>query len=523
MKILKEIELLFGNVKFAVVIILIFAFYLGFGTFMESYHGTDYANRLVYKSYPFISLQTLMFISILIATLHRLPAKKNLYGFYVLHLGLLTLFIGSFVTYWAGVDGSMALNPNTAVKAITLNDDILKITIPKEEKEISVTLPYKSGESKLNLEYEDIKIKRYLPFAEDSLSWVHEKKLPSLSGRYRLFNNNFGENITLSLHPLSDFPSTTQLGLLSAHLLPTTLADCFVIKNNTNFLIWDGLTGECFVPKNIHTSNNVTTVKLEHKSYRFLTHLSPLPLNESGSLDETSSIKIFNKSLFSEKPHLFIFGNKVAFYDKEKKEWIQDSFDEKAEIPLPWMGFRLIKETVYSDKYPIFSPTYKTPIQENNQLITGNLKAIEIEFENESFWVKSNLPMKFSSQKIGTVNFELTKKTIPLNFELILDKFKMDKDPGTNNPASFESFVTLFQGTGKSQKHHIFMNNPLKHADYTFYQASYYEVSQGNYGSVLSVNFDPGRWIKYLGSFLFVFGSIWHYVLRRKKNKISSH
>ena len=52
-----EIYKMFGNLKFAVFIILIFASALCFGTFQESYHGTDYANRLVYKSNGFFLLQ----------------------------------------------------------------------------------------------------------------------------------------------------------------------------------------------------------------------------------------------------------------------------------------------------------------------------------------------------------------------------------------------------------------------------------------------------------------------------------
>ena len=92
-----------GHVKFAVTIILLFAASLTYGTFMESYHGTDYANRLVYKSFPFMGLQLCMFLSILTATLQRFPMKRHLYGFYVLHLGLLILFLGSFGPFFCSV------------------------------------------------------------------------------------------------------------------------------------------------------------------------------------------------------------------------------------------------------------------------------------------------------------------------------------------------------------------------------------------------------------------------------------
>ena len=88
-----------SNVKFAVIIISLFTLALVYGTFMESYHGADFAGRLVYKSWWFILIEVAMFISIFMATVVRLPAKKRLYGFYTIHAGLITLFIGSFFTY----------------------------------------------------------------------------------------------------------------------------------------------------------------------------------------------------------------------------------------------------------------------------------------------------------------------------------------------------------------------------------------------------------------------------------------
>jgi len=64
------------------------------------------------------------------------------------------------------------------------------------------------------------------------------------------------------------------------------------------------------------------------------------------------------------------------------------------------------------------------------------------------------------------------------------------------------------------------MNNPLKHDGFTFYQASYSQDNQGNYSSTLSVNVDPGRFWKYLGSLMLVFGSMWHYYLNFRKKKV---
>jgi hypothetical protein len=243
--------------------------------------------------------------------------------------------------------------------------------------------------------------------------------------------------------------------------------------------------------------------------------MSPLPLDSKMELNENSPFRIFSKKLFENNPHLFLFGKYVAFFDKNKGQWQGQPVELNSEVNLPWMGFKVRLLEHKSDAYPTMVPTYVKPIQDNGQIIKGDLKAVEVEIDGQQFWVKSTEPVAFN-QGAEKIRFELSKKIITLPYELVLDRFKMDTDPGTNNPASYESFITLFKGNEGNQKHHVYMNQPLKHENFTFYQASYFQTQQGPYGSVLSVNYDPGRPWKYLGSLLLVLGSIWHYFLRRK-------
>ena len=64
------------------------------------------------------------------------------------------------------------------------------------------------------------------------------------------------------------------------------------------------------------------------------------------------------------------------------------------------------------------------------------------------------------------------------------------------------------------------MNQPLKYNGYTFYQASFQENEKGEAtASILSVNRDPGRWVKYLGSFLIVLGTIIMFYFKRRQRK----
>lgn len=525
-----QVERFFGNVKFAVVIILIFAGALTYGTFMESYHGTEYANRLVYKSIPFMMVQACMFLSILCASLLRLPIRKGMHGFHMLHVGLMIIFLGSFITYQVGVDGNITLAPNTPVRDIILSDDILRVEFQNAKKEVTVDLPFTAFEKNLNLEYEGIKFLRFLPFAEDSVQWVEDKMGDTTrihSSIYRLANENFGEDLTLSLHPDADFPSTTTLGLLSVHYMPTALKECFSKPSFEGLLVWDARDGVCLNPtlKDIKANKSVTgkksiTLNYKDEQILFLPDLSPLPVTKDFKVDENSPYRIFKRKLFQDKPHLFLFGKSAAWFDKAEQTWKTEDFKEDAPIALPWMGFGITLTKFYPYQYPVKVPEYVKPIQDNGQIIKGNKKAVEVEVDGVRFWVKTGQAMSFNrgNEKLA---IEVSKRTLPLPFELTLERFKMDTDPGTNNPASYESFISLFKGDAGSEKHHVYMNHPMKHDAFTFYQASYFQSQEGPYGSVLSVNYDPGRPWKYLGSLLLVFGSIWHFVLRGKKTSPS--
>jgi hypothetical protein len=523
----RKVELFFGSLKFAVVIISLFALTLAYGTFMESYHGPDYANRLVYKSAPFIAMQFGMFLSILFAALIRLPPKRQLYGFYVIHSGLITIFLGSWVTYQSGVDGSITLPPNSAERQIQLDVDEFRIQFPAQGKEVTLALPYSAWTKNLNVEYEGIKLKRFLPFAEDKLVWMPVKIQDEAqsSSRYRLANDNFTELLTLTLHPLSDFTNSLQLGPLSVHYMPTGIYPCFSANTPAGLIVWNAEDNSCISPSNQElrrkkslTGQEILEINFKGQPLAFLPEMSPVPLNEKMEMNQNSPYRIFSKKLFEKSPHLFLFGKSATYYDKNQDSWQSHTVELNQEIPLPWMGFKISLMEHYLDAYPTLTPEYVVPIQDNGQLIKGSMRAVELEVGGQTFWVKSGEPISFN-QFGEKIRFDLGKKSIVLPYELILDNFKMDTDPGTASPASYESFVTLFRGNEGSSKHHLYMNNPLKYQDFTFYQASYFQTQQGAYGSVLSVNFDPGRFWKYLGSLMLVLGSIWHYILRRKQIK----
>ncbi|OUR97925.1 hypothetical protein A9Q84_06940 [Halobacteriovorax marinus] len=529
---IEKAEKFIGGLKFAVIVITLFSFMMIVGTFLESYYGTDFVNRVLYKSFPFMALQFGMFASIFLAMLLRLPPKKRLYGFYTIHIGLIMVGCGSFITWFSGIDGHLSLDPNSPNRKVILSDDVLRIIYHDEGKTVTRKLPFAAFRTTLDDKYENIQLGDFIPFADKILTWRKGSNPYPLnssihSSTYIISNPNVSQEMTLSLHPEAvEFEASLTMGLLNVTYLPKGLANCFTTKGKSGYIIWDSKKNDCYTPeqrkikiRKTSENNKFLVLRENGKVYSFFPDFNPWPVDENLKVIKNSHLKIFNKKLFEDKPNLFAFGRKVAFFDDEK--WHVAEFKKDSDtIDLPWMGFELVLKKHADREFPSFAPKEIMPIQKNGSLIKGLTKALEIDVLGNKYWVLNDRPitLRINSKK---VSFVLDKEILTLPFEFILTKFKMDKSPGTNNPASYESFVKLFTSDGPTD-HHVYMNNPLKHAGFTFYQASYSQDPQtGRYSSTLSVNVDQGRPLKYLGSIFLVLGAIAHYLLNKKKVKKS--
>jgi hypothetical protein len=91
-------------------------------------------------------------------------------------------------------------------------------------------------------------------------------------------------------------------------------------------------------------------------------------------------------------------------------------------------------------------------------------------------------------------------------FALHLLEFRHDKYPGTDIPKNFSSRVRLQRAdTGEDREVLIYMNNPLRYAGDTYYQASF---DQDNQGTVLQVVHNPSWLTPYFSCVLVGIGLI---------------
>jgi hypothetical protein len=105
-----------------------------------------------------------------------------------------------------------------------------------------------------------------------------------------------------------------------------------------------------------------------------------------------------------------------------------------------------------------------------------------------------------------TYELRLRQERYYLPFSLHLIEFRHDKYPGTDIPKNFSSRVRLQSAkTGEDREVRIFMNNPLRYAGETFYQASF---DPDDHGSVLQVVRNPSWLTPYFACALVAAGLV---------------
>jgi hypothetical protein len=135
--------------------------------------------------------------------------------------------------------------------------------------------------------------------------------------------------------------------------------------------------------------------------------------------------------------------------------------------------------------------------------------------DKKEFWV-GQTDHSATDVSVGGESFKVgyNVRALDLGFEIKLLRAVETYDPGTQQRASYTSFVQL---TDKDENilgedRIIYMNQPLQHRGYKFFQSGYnlLELDQRTNKpislSTFTVSYDPGLWLKYLGSTMLALG-----------------
>lgn len=212
-------------------------------------------------------------------------------------------------------------------------------------------------------------------------------------------------------------------------------------------------------------------------------------------------------------------GLKYVVFQKDQKKPLKtgtvkegDTFDPGFKMALQFRVLRYLPAAAEDwDLQPSERPTPLTT------------SAVKIRFDGKDHWVLLNDMTKlFTNNAVYLLTYG--NRRVDIGFKLDLVNFEVNRYQGTMRAMAYESVVKIPDGS----EHIISMNEPLKHKGLTIYQASFQEEEGRPVASIFSVNQDPGRFTKYLGSLIISLGIIllmWFkhldFKLAKKENKNS--
>lgn len=196
----------------------------------------------------------------------------------------------------------------------------------------------------------------------------------------------------------------------------------------------------------------------------------------------------------------------VTAYDKNNPEPVQRwILHEGDHVPLKWMGFELRILRVL----PQAKESWDLAFKEGPTDLT--VPAVKIRYKDQEQWILLNDTLKlFSENYVYIVAY--SQKRVDLNFPVELKDFEMQTYKGISKAMEYKSIVSV-----PNIDHQVIsMNEPMKYKGLTFYQASFQNDQMGRpVASILSVNYDPGRFMKYFGSLSMTLGIILLFYFKR--------
>lgn len=457
---MKLFERVFGflaSLKLAVTLLLTLASVLAAGTMCESLYGTKVARFFLYDTLWFHLLLLCLGINIACAALSRYPWQRHHIGFVVTHIALLTILSGSFITSQWGIDGNLPLQEGESSQQFLLDEEELLITLPHDGyyQKIPVAFGFKSrAEEILHIDVgggQSLTIDRFYPQAEAQRQVIPSEKGGLAAIEVRLFN---------------DFADIKEWLLLDPHLEKTSVA----VGPATVTLqrLGDEKTRENFLRDTVGRDNNELVIAVAH--------------------DGTLYSKMYSRK------------NAVAATPVRKIKLQEKNYT-------PWMNLQY-ELTQFYPKAELKTEYYPVSAQSKSESGQGAIRVVckNAHGGQKMAWLGLGSTENFVLEsQVIQVSYQL--KTMPLPFKIDLHDFEMGLNPGETSPASYQSHVSVLE-KGEKRDCTISMNEPLKASGFTLYQASYVLLDGGKAVSVLSVNRDPGRPVKYAGSIFLVLGIV---------------
>ncbi len=446
------------------VLLLLYGIAMAVATFVENDYDTSTAKTLIYNSiwFEILMLWLILLFASNIKT-YRLT-RRDKWPLLIFHLAFIFMFIGGAVTRYISFEGQMPIKENQTTNEIISDLTYFKLVVTDGEKTLSYdkhpyTMSYFNAKDtkwpfKRTFEQDyhfynkviSLKTLDYIPLAKDSVQTTEsgKKMLNIVSiGQGGRENNYIPEGeIKIIAGTMFSFNNPAQ-GTVQ------------LTEQGGIIKITLPIDGQYMSMEGQQKGVVIDSALLAQQSGK-------IRANESNLLNPRALYTIGNTNFIIPKN---AFKGKIVYYSGDKNNPLDKNLLEVIQLELNSGNER------------------DTLLIKGGKGVTGYSKTVRINGLKVS--------LGFGSKILYT------------DFYLRCDDFLLDRYPGSNNPSSYESKITVIDGRTHKQ-HHIYMNNVMDYKGYRFFQASYFPDESG---TILSVNADYwGTNITYFGYFLLFSG-----------------
>lgn len=434
------------SMKMAVLMLFLFAVIAGGATFIENDYGTQTAQALVYKA-KWFEVFLAYFVAIIVYNIFKYKTYKSKPAVALFHFSFLLIALGAAITRYVGYEGMMHIREGDTSNTMVSAEKVLQVVVSDGETQNELEKALYFSSMTKNSMHETLTLKNAKVDIEllKYLPTMEQKVVSDPKGK-TLLELKVSAGGKGKIHYFSK-GDIKDFGSFYIAYEPTKVA-----KDKPTFLI-QGEVGAL----NLEFPFIIKTLNMDTK--------------------ESSEVKNGKAPLTQRM--LFRFGsNAVVLKDIHKKSSLK-TFSNSFKTQSGMSELVKLKVSV-GDKSKIID--FK-PFQGR----TGKLEKLTLNGVD--------------------INMRLGSKIIEVPFSIKLDKFKLERYPGSQTPASYASDVVLIdKDQGINMPYEIYMNHILDHRNYRFFQSSY---DPDEKGTVLSVNHDPGTWPTYIGYILMTLGMIW--------------
>lgn len=423
--------------------LLIFAAAIGAATFIENDYGTSSAQDLVFRARWFEVLLVL-FSGTLIANIIRFRMiQQKKWAALIFHSSIIIIIIGAGVTRYFGYEGMMHIREGKSSQSFLSAENFLNFKVFDKGKTFSFSEPVHVSTLGKN------------EFSED----------------YQIGTNIYNVQLKEVL------PNPNEKPVESPQGKPVIKVVIGGTQGREEFYVSFG-----------------DKVNINGVNFNFTNEILPNAFN----------ITVQNDSLY--------FSTDVPVVQTVMATQITDTIPPSGYTPLRLRALYVVGKSgfVIGDYKPSALVSFVAGDQKiKNESAVGLRLEIKKNGEAKELFLvgRKGMEGQYKTADYGDVQMGVSfgSKRINVPFSIQLRDFIMERYPGTDNPSSYASEVTLSDPKeGVNMDYRIYMNNILDYGGYRFFQSSYDQDEAGTY---LSVNYDFwGTWISYIGYILLTIG-----------------